>query len=64
MHFCMHSCVQKLLRNGAFTAAEDQDCNTPLHIACQKGHLRVTKVLMEHASVDWEAKFVISFLIY
>ena len=42
--------------------AEDQDCNTPLHIACQKGHLKVAKVLMEHASVDWEAKFVISFL--
>ena len=56
----LHSCVQKLVQNGAFIAAEDHDCNTPLHIACHKGHLRIVKFLMEHTRVDWEAKSVIS----
>ena len=56
----IYSCVQKLVQNGAFIAAEDHDCNTPLHIACLKGHLKIAKFLMEHTRVDWEAKFVIS----
>lgn len=58
--YILCSCVQKLVQSRAFTAAEDHDCNTPLHIACQKGHLKIVKFLMEHTRVDWEAKSVIS----
>ena len=52
------SCVQKLIQNGALTIAEDYHHNTPLHIACQKGHLKIIKFLMEQTGVDWEAKYV------
>lgn len=56
----MCRCVQKLVQSGAFIAAEDDNNNTPLHIACQKGYLKITKFLMEHTRADCEAKSVVS----
>lgn len=56
------SCVQKLVQSGAIITAEDHNHNTPLHIACQNGHLKVVKFLMENTGVDWEAKYVFTLL--
>ena len=50
------------MQSGALITAEDHNHNTPLHIACQNGHLKVVKFLMENTGVDWEAKYVFTLL--
>ena len=49
-----HSVVRALIRYQVDTIVdEDEESNTPLHLACTNGHLQVAKVLIEaHAEVE------------
>lgn len=55
LHFAaMHGdkdVVQLILNAGAYINLDDEDRNTPLHLACEKGHYELATLLLVHRAI-------------